>query len=61
MSATSDCFIVKSPNTAENTIIFGRNALDADAVTEAQEVQYYNANVALEGKVSGYCLPSVSN
>ncbi|XP_014103376.1 secernin-1 [Bactrocera oleae] len=53
MSATGDCFIVKSPNTAENTIIFGRNALDADAVTEAQEVQYYNANVALEGKPDG--------
>ncbi|XP_039970900.1 secernin-1 [Bactrocera neohumeralis] len=53
MSATGDCFIIQSPNTAENTIIFGRNALDADALTEAQEVQYYNANFALEGKPDG--------
>lgn len=53
MSASGDCFVVQSPNTAENTIIFGRNALDADAITEAQEVQYYNANAALEGKPDG--------
>ncbi|XP_036331218.1 secernin-2-like [Rhagoletis pomonella] len=53
MSATGDCFIVQTPNTAENTIILGRNALDADAVTETQEVHYYDASTALEGKPDG--------
>ncbi|XP_004519551.1 secernin-1 [Ceratitis capitata] len=53
MVAAGDCFVVQSPNTVENTIILGRNAIDGDAVTEAQEVHYYNATEALEGRPDG--------
>ncbi|XP_067614970.1 secernin-1 [Eurosta solidaginis] len=53
MSSTGDCFVVQAPNTTEGTIIFGRNSLDADAVTEAQEVDFYDASTALEGKPDG--------
>ncbi|XP_054742381.1 secernin-1 [Anastrepha obliqua] len=53
MSSTGDCFVAQAPNTGENTIIFGRNSIDADAVTEAQEVHYFDASTALEGKPDG--------
>ncbi|XP_030556211.1 secernin-3 [Drosophila novamexicana] len=56
MSSNADCFVVLPVNCASDSLIFGRNAEDADAVGGlgvSTEVCYYDVSDVLEGKTDG--------